>query len=171
MRLAAAERQHLPREIGRPRGGTLDLLDIATPRILGVQAVSDDVGVAEDGGEKVVEVVGDAAGEPPHGLHLLRVAQQPLQLHPLLKRVVALGDHGGEDLAGDGGHQQEEEGRRLGSGDGQLGDGPKAGNGQRHRNGGQQGDDDGRTASAEPKPGPDDEGQRQERERRVRSGP
>ena len=36
---------------------------------------STQVGVAEDGGEHVVEVVRDAAGEPPDRFHLLRLAQ------------------------------------------------------------------------------------------------
>ena len=38
-------------------------------------APRDELGVADDGGEEVVEVVRDAAGEPADGLHLLRLAQ------------------------------------------------------------------------------------------------
>ena len=42
-----------------------------------------EIGVAEDGAEQVVEVVGDAAGEPADRLHLLRLAQLQLELATL----------------------------------------------------------------------------------------
>ena len=50
----------------------------------------EQLGVAEDGRQQVVEVVGDAAREPPHGLHLLDLAQ------PLLE-ALALADLVGDD--------------------------------------------------------------------------
>ena len=44
-------------------------------RAVGADRLERQVAVAEDRGEQVVEVVGDAAGEAAHGLHLLRLSQ------------------------------------------------------------------------------------------------
>ena len=55
--------------------GALDLLDVRAARIAGVEAVEEQVRVAEDRGQHVVEVVRDAAGEAADRLHLLRLAQ------------------------------------------------------------------------------------------------
>ena len=46
----------------------------------GSSSSSDEVGVVHDDREDVVEVVGDAAREPPDGLHLLRMAELDLAL-------------------------------------------------------------------------------------------
>ena len=83
-------------------GGALDLLDVGAARIAGVEAVEDQVGVAEDGREHVVEVVRDAAGEPADRFHLLRLAQLRLAVPQRLLGLPALGqvaDPGDEEGA------------------------------------------------------------------------
>ena len=51
-------------------------------RIL-LHAVRHQLGVAANRGQQVVEVVGDAAGQPADRLHLLRLAQLILELHAI----------------------------------------------------------------------------------------
>ena len=80
--LLAAERQELARE---PRGALrarADLVDILAPPVRRGEAAAQVLGVAHDHGEDVVEVVGDAAGQPPDGFHLLRLAQPLFELDP-----------------------------------------------------------------------------------------
>ena len=75
-------------ELAGEGGGALRRLeDLAPPsaaaRSSRDQAPQDDVAVADDDAEDVVEVVGDAAGQPADRLHLLRLAElllQPLRL-------------------------------------------------------------------------------------------
>ena len=40
-----------------------------------LEMLGDEIGVADDRGQQVVEVVGDSAGQTADGFHLLRVAQ------------------------------------------------------------------------------------------------
>ena len=78
--LLPAERQQLP---GQRRGavaGLLDLLGIAPQRVVVAQLPQQDLGVAADGLDQVVEVVGDAAGEAADRLHLLHALQTDLAL-------------------------------------------------------------------------------------------
>ena len=51
-------------------------------RFVALQTVLKEVAVGEDGGDQIVEVVGDAAGEPANRLHLLGLAQMLLALAP-----------------------------------------------------------------------------------------
>ena len=48
--------------------------------LFAARLLQQHLGVAADDGEQVVEVVGDAAGEPADGLHLLRLAELLLEL-------------------------------------------------------------------------------------------
>ena len=64
-----------------------DLRQRRPRRALGRQRALGDVGEAEDRGEEVVEVVGDAGGELADRLHLLRLSQ--LLLVALARRQVA----------------------------------------------------------------------------------
>ena len=73
--LLAAEGQELSRQRGAAVGGLADLGDVAADRTRLLDVLGDHVRVADDGGQQVVEVVGDAAGEPADRLHLLRVTQ------------------------------------------------------------------------------------------------
>ena len=50
-----------------------------------LDALFQELQIADDDGEQIVEIVGDAAGELAHGLHLLRLAE-------LLLHLPALGD-------------------------------------------------------------------------------
>src|SRR5437868_1636407 len=61
----------------------VNLLGILAPRVVGSQILEEQVGVPRDGGEDVVEVMRDPAGQSSHGLHLLRLAELLLQLDSL----------------------------------------------------------------------------------------
>ena len=77
--LLAAEGKKLPCEVCGPLSSSLDLLEVGAQRVFRPQAREDQVRVAEDHGEHVVEVVCHAAREPPDGLHLLRLTKLVLQ--------------------------------------------------------------------------------------------
>ena len=72
--LAAAEGQQLAGEARRLARGAGDLL-----QLLAAVAREQDLGVAGDHRQQVVEVVRDAAREPPDRLHLLRVREPALE--------------------------------------------------------------------------------------------
>jgi hypothetical protein len=63
--LAATEREDLPREVGGPPSGRPDLLEVGPPWRRRAHFEQEDVAVAEDHGEDVVEVVGDAPASSP----------------------------------------------------------------------------------------------------------
>ena len=79
-RLAAREREQLPHQARGPVGVLLDLHDVVERRIGRLVRVEQEVGRHHDGGEHVVEVVRDAAGELADGLHLLHLRDLLLQL-------------------------------------------------------------------------------------------
>ena len=70
--------------------GLLDLLHLAARRRRQVLA-EEQLAVAEDDGEQVVEVVGHAAGQPSDRLHLLGLAELLLGVVPLLHLRAELG--------------------------------------------------------------------------------
>ena len=72
--LPAAEREELLRERRRPIAGRADLLGEAPLALVGERR-REELGVAVDREEQVVEVVRDAACEPSDRLHLLRLAK------------------------------------------------------------------------------------------------
>jgi len=78
--LAATERQQLSGELRGPKPRVPDFLGVLASRVAGRRVVQQQLGRAQDGGEQVVEVVGDASRELPHGFHLLRLAQLLLEL-------------------------------------------------------------------------------------------
>ena len=80
-------RARLRRERARARGSAASL---ASPRLLDV--LGGERQVAQDALQDVVEVVRDAAGEVADRLHLLRLAQLRLELHPLRFLHLARGD-------------------------------------------------------------------------------
>ncbi len=51
-------------------------------RIVGVQLMQHEVGVPDNDGQEVVEVVGDATGEPPDRLHLVKLPGLLLRAFP-----------------------------------------------------------------------------------------
>ena len=62
-----------------------------------VERAAEQVGVAADDGEQVVEVVGDPAGEPADRFHLLRLPE--LFLEPLAVGDVLVDAEHADDLA------------------------------------------------------------------------
>jgi hypothetical protein len=66
-----------------PRRGRLER-HLGDPAVLrSGEILGEDLGVADHHRQQVVEVVGDPARELAHRLHLLRLAQLLLELHPL----------------------------------------------------------------------------------------
>ena len=61
--LLAGERQELSRQVRRPHRGLGDFLRFLPGRVADRQAVERELGKAHDGGEQVVEVVGDPGGQ------------------------------------------------------------------------------------------------------------
>ena len=75
--------QQLPGQVRGPQRGLLDLVQIGQGRALRRELHRPQIRVAQDGGEQVVEVVGDAAGQDAETLQLLGLAQGLLRLLPL----------------------------------------------------------------------------------------
>ena len=69
-----------------------DLLQVVAHRVPRLEVRGEHLAVAEDDGQEVVEVVSDAPGEVPDGLHLLGLPE--LHLHPVaLGHVHRDGEH------------------------------------------------------------------------------
>ena len=96
-RLPARERQQLPHQRRGAGRVLLDLHDVLERRIGRLVRVQQEVVRHHDGGQHVVEVVRDAAGELADHVHLLRLVDLVLQRAPLggLQHV----DDGGFGLA------------------------------------------------------------------------
>ena len=82
------------REVARC-GGIGDLLRVSAHGGLVADTSQQELGVSRDHHEQVVEVVGDAAGEPADGFHLLGLAK-------LLLQGAAFGDVFGEEFEENG---------------------------------------------------------------------
>ena len=72
---AAAEAEQLPGQGRGPVGRLQDLRQVAVRLLIGRQLAQDAAGVAADHLQEVVEFMGDAPGELPHALELLRLAE------------------------------------------------------------------------------------------------
>ena len=72
-----------------------------------------DLGVADDRGQQVVEVVRDAAGQAADRFHLLRVAQLLFEDQPLGQRIVALRHDRGQQQAAERAEREEREQQEL----------------------------------------------------------
>jgi len=81
--LLSREGQELTRQIGRPMCAARDFLQVGPRRMVGLQMVEGQIDIAKDGHEHVVEIVRHAAGQPPDGLHLLRLPQLVFQRQAL----------------------------------------------------------------------------------------
>src|SRR5262245_59415855 len=97
---AAGEAEELPRQFGRlPAGGLGHREDIGEQTGLRIvrmlRQLTGQAEVAEDGGEEVVEIVGDAACQMGYGVHLLLVAALRLGA-ALLRAVPADADDAGD---------------------------------------------------------------------------
>ena len=73
--LLPAEHEQLVGQAARPPSRLLDLLDLRAHRLALLEVRHEQLAVAEDDGEHVVEIVRHAACEPPHGVHLLRLTE------------------------------------------------------------------------------------------------
>ena len=94
--LLAAECEQLSGQARGALGRFDDFVHIAPAPVFRREAVCGELGVAEDGGQKIVEIVGDAAGEVADGVHFLRLAE--LGFEDSACGVVS-GDGGQLDLA------------------------------------------------------------------------
>ena len=94
-----AEGQDLLNQLTGPLPGGSDLPQIV--RHLGIQArpVQGHLGVTHHGGEDVVEVVGDAPGHDPDGLHALGMPQLDFQLR-FPRDVPGAGHHVSDEACG-----------------------------------------------------------------------
>src|ERR1019366_3017126 len=81
--LLAAERQQLASEGRGAVGCLLDGLDLLVHGAALFQLLQQDLGVSVNDHQKVVEVVGDAAGEAADGIHFLRLAKLLFELTPV----------------------------------------------------------------------------------------
>ena len=91
-RLPASEGEELLGEGRRALAGLLDPRQVAAEEGIVAVTLQQQVAVAEDGQQAVVEVVGDAVREAADGLHFLRVQELALQHLVLGLVVLALGD-------------------------------------------------------------------------------
>ena len=87
--LSAAVREQLSRQRCRSLGGFANLFHVPPFRVPRWKIPEQELRVAEDGGEQVVEIVGDATRELAHGFHLLRLPELLFEM-PLFADV-ALG--------------------------------------------------------------------------------
>ena len=90
--LAAAVAEDLLDERATTGRGDEHVLRIALERRAIGRFLEEHFAVGEDAGQDIVEVVRDAAGEPPDRFHLLRLAQPLLEPLALGLRELALGD-------------------------------------------------------------------------------
>ena len=90
--LPAAEGEQLARERGRSIGRAHDLERVFAARVVVVEACGQELAVAADRGQQIVEVVRDPARKPSDRLELLRVQQLFLQL-ALVGDIPVVDDH------------------------------------------------------------------------------
>src|SRR5437899_5306690 len=81
--LHAAESEHLAGKGSGAVGSFANLLRAAVEGILRLHAVKEQVAVAADHGEKIVEVVGDAASHAAESFHFLGLAELAFELFAL----------------------------------------------------------------------------------------
>ena len=93
-RLLSREGQQAAHEIGAAIGGLQgDLGGLAGARVC-AGPFGQHVQIADDHGQEIVEVVGDAAGQLADAFHLLRLGQLAFR-HPAIGHILADGDDAG----------------------------------------------------------------------------
>ncbi len=92
-RLAARERQQLPHQRGGAVGVLLDVHDVGKGWVRRPVVGQKQVRRHDDGGQHIVEIVRDAAGELSHRLHLLALRHLRLE-RLLLRRLDRIDDRG-----------------------------------------------------------------------------
>ena len=81
--LFPAERQQLAGERGGAVRGSPNLTEVLPDRLVRADLVDQELGIAENRGEHVVEIMRHAARQPADGFHLLGVTQLLFELLPL----------------------------------------------------------------------------------------
>ena len=72
--LLAREREQASRQVGSALGGGRDAFGDAVQFLVRRQLLGEVLGIAEDDGQQIVEIMRDAAGELTHRLHFLGLA-------------------------------------------------------------------------------------------------
>src|SRR6266481_7152222 len=96
-RLMPAEGEDLLDEMFRAVAGDDDLLRVFQHFRIRRKILDEESRISQDRGENIVEVVGDAAGQPAHRLHLLRAVQLVLQVAAFLFAALQRRDIAMED--------------------------------------------------------------------------
>ena len=94
LRLHAAEGQDLLHQAARAHRGALDLREAGVAGQADRRVLARGRHIADDGGEDVVEIVRDSAGQGADGFHLLRIAQLRLERDPAVVGEATLVDVG-----------------------------------------------------------------------------
>ena len=112
-KLFAAEGEELAGERGGAIGGLLNGFGLGVQRVAGGELVEENLGVAADDHEQIVEVVSDAAGEAADGFHFLGLAELVFEDAAFgdvfgdgfedVGGLVSAGDGAAADADGDGG--------------------------------------------------------------------
>ena len=119
-RLPAAEREQLARQARAAIHRLLDLGRLVARRIVGRELHQQQVRRAHDAHQDVVEVVRDAAGQPPDRFELLRLPQLLLERAPLGDVADEPGQHRAAVAAESRDRQLERELAAVGAQAGQL---------------------------------------------------
>ena len=93
-RLLSREGQQAAHEIGAAIGGAQRDVGRLAGACICAGPFGQHVQIADNDGQKVVEVVGDATGELPNAFHLLGLRQMTLR-HPAIGHILANGDNAG----------------------------------------------------------------------------
>src|SRR6185312_448274 len=101
--LPAAERQQLTGEARGAVGGAQNLAEPVRQILVAAMVGAQQLTVGDDGGEQVVEVVRDTAGEMADGFHLLRLPELFLEAFAV-RDVANDGEHAGRTV-GDEAHR------------------------------------------------------------------
>ncbi len=94
--IGPAEGEEAADEVAGAEAGLVDAVDELDGGLVGGEIEARELHVAEDGGEDVVEIVGDPAGEGADGLEFLRLAQLFLEAGAFQLVAFAGGDVGGD---------------------------------------------------------------------------
>jgi hypothetical protein len=78
--LLSAEEEELAREIGGSTRGFAHLFDVGAHRVFRIKVAQDELAVAQNYREGIVELVSNSSGEPTYRFHFLGVAQLNLTL-------------------------------------------------------------------------------------------
>lgn len=75
----STECQQLTCETACALAGSLDFTEISRELVVLAHALQNEIGVPQNGGQKIVEVMGDAPRETTYRLHLLGLRKFPFQ--------------------------------------------------------------------------------------------